>query len=159
MRSYTREELLALTPSQYLTAGYLDGSGVRRGELLSDYATAAATQMVAAELPAQELAFTYEALRAILPMHDDSAGGPPGERVRAAVDEALVLVTQMTRQTNNEGLVRWLDECVAAIRQPEDIDAMMQHIQAVLRLYTVIAAIPDDSDGSSEDSSPDSSSP
>ena len=159
MRSYTRGELLALTPSHYLAGGYLDESGQRRGELASDYATAAATQMLAAELPAQELAFTYEALRAILPMHD----GPPTEHARAATAEALSLVTQMTRQTNNEGLVRWLDELVAAIRRPEDISAMMQHIQAVLRLYTVIAAIPDDpddsSDGSLGASSPDSSSP
>jgi hypothetical protein len=155
MRSYTREELLALTPNQYLAGGYLDESGQRRGELASDYATAAATQMLAAELPAQELAFTYEALRAILPMHD----GPPREHTRAAVDEALSLVTQMTHQTNNEGLVRWLDGLVAAVRGPADIDAMLQHIQAVLRLYTVIAAIPDDSDGSLEDSSPASSSP
>ena len=65
----------------------------------------------------------------------------------------------MTRQTNNEGLVRWLDECVAAIRRPEDIDALLLHIQAVLRLYTVIAAIPAPSDGSSAASSPPPSSP
>jgi hypothetical protein len=155
MRSYTRDELLALTPSHYLAGGYFDPSGQRRSELASDYATAAATQMLAAELPAQELSFTYEALRLALPHHE----GPPRETARAALDEALAVVARMIRQTNNEGLVKWLRECVAAIQKPEDIDALLQHIQAVLRLYTLIAAIPEPSDGSSPDSSPEQSSP
>jgi hypothetical protein len=155
MRSYTREELLALTPRRYLADGYLNAAGQPRSELSSDYATAAANQLMVAQLPAQELTFTFEALRAVLPMHD----GPPRERARAAVDEALTVVTQMTRQTNNEGLVRWLDECVAAIRRPEDIDAMLSHMQAVLRLYTVMAAIPVAAAASPESSSPASPSP
>jgi len=157
MRSYTREDLLALTPSQYLADGYLDEAGRPRRELATDFATAAATQLLAAALPAQELAFTYEALRFVLPSHE----GPPRERTRAAVDEALATTTRMTRQTNNEGLVRWLDDCVAAIRRPEDIDALLHHMQAVLRLYTVIAAIPEPepADGASAPSSPEPSSP
>jgi hypothetical protein len=157
MRNYTRDELLALTPEHYLAGGYLDDNGQPQRELATDYATAAATQLLTAELPAQELAFTYEALRFVLPNHD----GPPGEQARAAVTEALETVTRMTRQTNNEGLVRWLDTCVAAIRRPADIDALLLHIQAVLRLYTAIAAIPeaDPSDGSSVASSPEPSSP
>jgi hypothetical protein len=156
MRGYTKDELLALTPGLYLADGYLDETGRPRRELASDYATAAATQLLEAELAAQELAFTYEAVRFVLERHDEE---PPGERARAAVEEALETVTRMTRQTNNRGLVRWLDECVAAIRRPEDIDALLQHIQAVLRLYTVIASIPepDPSDGSSVASSPDAS--
>jgi hypothetical protein len=157
MRNYTRGELLALTPDRYLASGYLDDNGQPRRELVTDYATAAATQLLAAELPAQELTFTYEALRFVLPNHD----GPPRERARAALAEALETVTRMTRQTKNEGLVRWLDSCVAGIRQPADIDALLQHVQAVLRLYTLIAAIPEGEplDGSSVASSPEPSSP
>lgn len=157
MRNYTRDELLALTPDHYLASGYLDDNLRPRRELTTDYATAAATQLLAAELPAQELAFTYEALRFVLPNHD----GPPRERARDALAEALETVTRMTRQTNNEGLVRWLDACLAAIGRPEDIDALLQHIQSVLRLYTAIAAIPeaDPSDGSSAASSPEPSLP
>ena len=155
MRSYTRDELLALTPSHYLADGYFDDVGQWRSELASDYATAAATQFLVAELPAQELAFTFQALRLILPQHD----GPPRQKAQAALDEALETVTRMTRQTNNEGLVQWLRECVEEVEQPRDIDALIRHIQAVLRLYTVIAAIPEPPDESSSDFSPEPSSP
>jgi hypothetical protein len=155
MHGYTRDELLALTPSRYLADGYYDASGQWRGELASDYATAAATQLFVAELPAQELAFTFQALRLILPQHE----GPPRDRANAALDEALETVTRMTRQTNNEGLVLWLRDCVTNIRKPEDIDALLRHMQAVLRLYTVIAAIPEPPDASPDGASRDGASP
>jgi hypothetical protein len=157
MRGYTRDELIALTPHKYLAGGYLDDAGQERSELVSDYATAAATQLLAAECPAQELAFTYEAVRSAPPDHE----GDPRARARAAVDEALATVSQMTRQTNNEGLVRWLDECVTAIRRPADVDAFLRHMGAVLRLCVMIASIPEpeQSDGSLEASSPDLPSP
>ena len=47
----------------------------------------------------------------------------------------------MIHQPNNPGLVHWLRACAAAIRQPADIDAMLGHILAVVRLYTAIAAM------------------
>ena len=44
MRTYTREELLALTPQIYLSEGYLDRMGRPHPELAADFATAAACQ-------------------------------------------------------------------------------------------------------------------
>jgi hypothetical protein len=140
MRTYTREELLALTPEVYLSDGYLGRTGRPHPELVADFATAATEQLRLADLPSQELAFTYEALRLVLAQQEGSAT----ERARAAVREALETVMRMTRQTNNEGLSKRLDACVAAIRRPEDIDALLQHMRAVLRLYTIMASLPDD---------------
>ena len=139
MRTYTRDELLALTPDRYLAAGYRDAAGLTLGELSGDFAMAAATQLKAAEASAQELAFTHEALKQVLALHD---GRTPG-RVREALDEALGVVAAMIRQPNNPGLVRWLRGLADFVRRAEDIDDMMAHILAVVRLYGVIAALPD----------------
>jgi len=144
MRTYTREELLALIPEIYLCEGYLDRTGRPHPELAADFATAAAAQLRLADLSPQELAFTYEAVRLALAQQEGSAT----ERARAGVREALEIVMRMIRQTNNEGLSKWLDACVAAIRRPEDIDALLQHMRAVLRLYTIMASLPDDGDSS-----------
>ena len=138
MPDYTRDELMALTPGRYLAAGYLDETGQPRAALSADYAIAAATQLGAADMPAQELAFTYEALRLLL-------DGQDVDQARDALDEALATVVRMIRQTNNEGLVTWLGDCVAELRQPADIGALLGHIQAVLRLYAVIASLPEPS--------------
>jgi hypothetical protein len=145
MRTYTREELLALTPKVYLSDGYLGRTGRPHPELAADFATAAAAQLRLAKLSPQELAFTYEAVRLTLAQQEGSAT----ERARAGVREALETVMRMIRQTNNEGLSKWLDACVAAVRRPEDIDALLQHMRAVLRLYTVMASLPDGGDSSS----------
>ena len=148
MANRTREDLLALTPGRYLADGYLTPTGQPRGDLSGDFAVAAATQLRAADLPAQELAFTVEALRALLAGQD----GPAPEVAREAAAEALATVARMIRQPNNKGLVTWLSDCVGAIRAPADIAALMTHLQAVARLYIVIASLPEP-----EPSSPSSS--
>lgn len=137
MREYTKDELLALTPERYLANGYLDAAGRVQAELNGDHATAAATQLRAAETPAQELIFAFEALKILLAKYD----GTPRARAGGALEEALVNTAQMIHQPNNPGLVHWLRACAAAIRQPADIDAMLGHILAVVRLYTAIAAM------------------
>jgi len=139
MRAYGKDELLALTPARYLAGGYTDADGRPRPELLTSYATAAATQLLRAELAPQEFAFTFEALRQLLPMNAD---GAPRQRVEAALAEALTTVGRMIRQPNNEGLVSWSRECAAGIRQAGDIDLLLDHMQAVLRHYTVLASLP-----------------
>lgn len=143
MTDYTRDELMALTPDRYLANGYIDESGHPRPELAGDFAIAAATQLRAAELPAQELAFTYEAWRLAL----EGQEGPPAERAAGAREGALETVAQMIQQPNNEGLTTWLGACVASVRQAEDIEALRDHLQAVTRLYSVIASLPEPSPG------------
>jgi hypothetical protein len=138
MKEYSRAELLALTPARYLADGFFDGEGKPRRELRAEYATAAATQFKAAELAPQELAFTNEALKQTLEMQDDrSANG-----FKDSLTEALATVEHMIQQPNNRGLVTWLQECAAAVKRPADIDALLAHLLAVLRQYTVIAAAP-----------------
>ena len=130
----SREALLALTPDIYLADGYLDATGAPRLELRTDWANAAATQMADDQVAVQELAFTYEALRTILPQ----TRGTAAERAQAAMDDACAVVARLIGQDNNEGLVVWLEDCVAAVRQDGDLDAMLQHMLAVLRLYSLI---------------------
>ncbi|HEX5328066.1 MAG TPA: hypothetical protein VFW75_15475 [Acetobacteraceae bacterium] len=138
MREMSREELLALTPDRYLSMGFLDRSGQPRPELLTETATAAATQLRAAELAPQEFAYTLEALRQLLPLQD----GTPRERITTALEEALATVGRMIRQPNNEGLVKWARDCAAQVTRTEDVDALLAHMQAVLRQYSVLATLP-----------------
>ncbi len=144
MRAFTRQEWMDLRPEIYLADGYLDADGALRGDFLSDYATAAATQLMAAELSPQELAFAVEGLRQILPMHE----GGPGDQLHAALDETLFVVARATQQTNNEGMVHWLSECAAAVGTAADLDGFMAHIQAVMRLYAILVVSQPDSSGS-----------
>jgi hypothetical protein len=136
MREYSRQELLALTPSRYLADGFVDKNGKPRPELQTGYATAAATQLGAADLSPQELQFTYEALRQSLALQE----GSPQEQVQAAMEEALETVRGMIQQPNNPGLTQWLKECAAMVKTQADLDAFLAHILAVLRLYTVLVA-------------------
>ena len=145
MREYTRGQLLALTPDRYLADGFNDAAGRLKPELLTDYALAAATQFLRAELSPQELAYTVAALQQILPMHD----GPPPARIEAALEETLSTVSGMIGQPNNEGLAAWCRACAAMVRQPSDIDGFMAHIQAVLRQYAALASLPPPSPDSS----------
>ena len=138
MANLTRDELLALTPAIYLKDGFCGPSGAPLPALSGDFCVAAATQLGAAEMPAQEFAFTLEATRVLLEGQD----GDAAEAIHAAAVEALATVRRMIRQSNNEGLVEWLGECVAAVHSAEDIKALMTHMEAVARLYTVIASLP-----------------
>lgn len=137
MRDYTRAELLELSAARYLSKGFVDSRGKPLPELQTTYATATATQFLAAELSPQELAFVHEALKQTLPLHADE---PPAAQVREAVAEALDVVRAMIRQPNNARLVQWLNECAAAVNAAVDRDAFLEHLMAVLRQYTVIAA-------------------
>ena len=135
-REYSKAELLSLTPGRYLKDGFLDDKGMPNPSLQTGYATAAATQLLAAGLSPQEFSFTYEALRQSLALQE----GPAPKQARAALDEALETVRGMIRQTNNPGLTKWIIECVAAVTKMADIDALLLHCLAVLRQYSIIAA-------------------
>ena len=138
MREMTREALLALTPERYLANGYVGLSGQPRPELLTDDAMAAATQLGEAEVAPQELAYLAEALRQVLPLHE----GSPHELIDEALEEALEAVGRMIRQDNNEGLVTWAKACAACVWRAADIEALLLHIDAVLRVYAVIVTLP-----------------
>ncbi len=146
----SRDALLALTPDVYLADGYLDGAGAPRIELRTEWANAAATQMADDAVAVQELAFTYEALRTILPQ----TRGTAAQRAQVGMDDACAVVARLIGQDNNEGLVVWLEDCVAAVRRDEDLDALLQHMLAVLRLYSLINSFggDDEADAPSLDS-------
>jgi len=146
MRDFTREQWLALKPEIYLADGFLDQTGALNNDFLSDYATAAAMQLLAAETSPQELAMTFEGLRLILPMHEGAAP----VRLGAALDETLVVVARAMRQTNNEGMVNWLNQCASAVTTPAELDGFLAHVQTVMRLYgMMVAALPEEPSGSS----------
>lgn len=137
MSETTREELLELTPEDYLAPGFLGPNGAIRPELLASAAVAAATQLAEAETSPQEMAFTYESLRALLAMQGGSVADLP-----ALVGEAFAMVGRMIRQPNNEGLVSWCLACIEFVRDAADMTAFLEHMQAVLRLLALLAAVP-----------------
>ena len=133
----TREDLLAMTPEVYLAQGYLTADGTPRPILTGQAASAAATQLLAAEVSPQELGFTVDAIRLLLePQQDD----PIRERVRAALEETVSLVARTIRQPNNAGLWRWLSACAAPVTSAAELGAFLTHLQAVYRLYTLLVA-------------------
>jgi hypothetical protein len=136
IRDYTRAELLALTPGKYLANGFVDKKGKPVPELQNTYATAASTQLLAGDLSPQELAFTYEALKQTLSLHE----GAPDKKAKAALDEALETVRGMIKQPNNPGLTKWINQCATFVKSPADIEAFLAHVLAVLRLYSVMVA-------------------
>ena len=133
-----RAAYLRLTPSEYLKQGYCDPSGRPNRELFSTYATAACVQLEAAETSPQELSGTFEAIRQVLPWHNNP---DPRQRLRDAVDEALQVASAMYNQPNNPGIVSWLENCADFVRTDRDIDAFLAHFNAVLRQYTVIIGV------------------
>jgi hypothetical protein len=135
-RDYSREELLDLTPAKYLAGGFVNPDGKPRPELKTTFATAASQQFLAAHLSPQELAFTYEAVKIGLGHYQ----GTPPARIRAAVVEAVETVHGMIEQPNNQGLLKWIQQCAAAVRTQADLDAFLVHTLAILRLYSLIAA-------------------
>lgn len=139
MQGHSREELLALTPARYLSEGFLDEAGAPRPALRDDWATAAATQLLAAELAPQELTFTVEAFHIAVPMHADK---PPPAQAMVALQDALETVRRMIRQPNNQGLVTWARDCALQVRRPGDVAAMEEHMRAVQRLYGLLASLP-----------------
>ncbi len=145
MRSYSKDEFLRITPASFLAEGWRERDGAVRSGLLSVYATAVANQLLAGELPPQELAFTIEAIRLHLPLHP----GEPAERFAGALDESLQTVARMIRQPNNEGLVQWLQECARHVRSGQDLAALDAHMVAVLRQYGVVASFSEEASSSS----------
>jgi hypothetical protein len=137
MSGYTRDELLALTPERYLGDGYTE-RGAPRPELRGDWAAAASNQLMAAECSPQELGFTLDAIKLLLPEHDEA---DPGERLHAAAEEAAETVARGIQQPNNEGLLQWLSACVAAVETEADLAAFLAHAEAVRRQYGVLAAL------------------
>ena len=68
-----RAALRARTPEIYLRGGFCGADGRIRPELLDSEAVAVTTQLAETQLSPQEMAFTWEALRALLPMQDGDA--------------------------------------------------------------------------------------
>ena len=148
MSGSSDETPLDRTPDVYLRYGYRDTSGAIRPELLQDDAVNPAKQLELAEVAPQEMAFTFEALRLLLGVHS----GPADERFKAALGEALAIVQRMIQQPNNEGLATWCRGCAAHIHDEADIPAFLEHMLAVMRIYTIFTDLPppDEASSSSE---------
>lgn len=135
---YDRKTLLALTPEKYLSGGFRDEHGKPRPELRSVFATAAATQLEQAEVSPGELGATFEALKMVLPLHEES---PAEVRAARACEEALMTVASMHDQDTNPGVAAWLNACAAAVKSEDDIPVLVDHVQAVVRQYALIVSM------------------
>jgi hypothetical protein len=134
---YSREELLALKPTQYLAGGFRDATGKPRHELRGLYATAAAVQLGAHQVVPQEMRVTYEAWKQALPDHE----GPPRERARAALFEAFEIARAVMTRDNDPHLVNWLMECVEQVNAEEDIPVLLEHFLAATKQAAVFLAL------------------
>jgi hypothetical protein len=148
MGTTTRDLMLRLTPEVYLARGYLDASGSLRRLLKGEVATAAAMQLMQAELSPQEFGLTVEGLRQLLPLHDEPTAP---ERLHATLQEAVEVVARIIQQPNNGGLVQWISACATAVTNEAELRGFMEHLDAVNRHYAVLVASspPDPSPGSS----------
>ena len=130
--------MLARTPERYLAGGWLDAGGAVRAGLRGADATGAAMHLMAAGVAPQELGFTVAALTLVLPQHEESG---VGEKLAAALTEALATVARAIQQPNNQGLTGWLGACAARVATEADLEAFMGHVTAVDRQYTMIVAM------------------
>lgn len=136
MTVISRETLLALTPDVYLRSGFREDGRIR-ARLTGDYATAAAVQLEEAEVAPQELSFLFEAIKQALPLHH----GDAAPRLRGALQEAYETAREIIGQTNNPGLVKWVDACAAHVVSTTDVDDFIIHLQATLRQHAVFHAL------------------
>lgn len=137
MQEMTRAELLQFTPEHYLANGYTNEVGMKRPGLSSLFATAASTQLLAAELAPQELAFTAEAIRQLLPGCD----GAPVERLAGAIPRMRTYVPRALGQPSNPGLAAWLEDCAEAVVTEADLNAFLDHLLAVQRQYGLMVGL------------------
>lgn len=137
MQDLTRTDLLQITPARYLKAGYVTGGGKPRALLTSIFATAVGTQLLEAELAPQELAYTAEAIRQLLPV----CAGAPGPRLASAIRQSRPVLQRMLGQSCNQGLATWLDACAGRVIETADLVAFLAHLLAVQRQYALMASI------------------
>ncbi|MDB5038956.1 MAG: hypothetical protein JWQ35_2484 [Bacteriovoracaceae bacterium] len=131
-------QLHKLKPADYLAKGFFISPKKIQPELTGTYAFAAATQFERAEASPDELAATFEALKQILPTRGDSDAA---KKFGGAIQEALALVERMLKISNNIAIEGWLRQCANFVKTPEDIDAFLQHFQAVLLQYTALIGV------------------
>ena len=147
MGTTTRDELLRLTPEIYLANGYLDADGALRRELKGEIATAAGVQLLRADLSPQEFSLTVEAIRQLLPLHDEPT---VPERLHATLEEAVVVVARVIQQPNNRGLLEWISACAVPVTTEAEVRAFMEHLEAANRQYALlVATLPPDTSISS----------
>ena len=138
MSESTRKELLQLTPDVYLADGFHGADGAPRPELTDRCATAAANQLLAAQVSPPEFGFVVEGIRAILPLRDEA---DPAARAREAVREATEVVVRMIKQPVNERMRLWLYTCAEAVADEADLAAFQLHLDAVMRQYGAMVAL------------------
>jgi hypothetical protein len=131
----TREQFLAMTPSEYLRNGFRDEKGRPRQELTSIYATAGATQLEA--LSGRELGTTLLALAHALPMHN----GTPAQRYHSACAEAGELVAGVLGAPPSPELARWLEQFTPFVRTEEDLLDLLSYLGIVARQHALFAGM------------------
>ena len=135
MQDLTRADLMRMTPARYLKVGYVSEAGRPRALLQTAFAAAASTQLLAAGLAPQELGFTAEAIRQLLPQ----CQGAPSVRLAAAMARARPIMERMIGQPPNPGLLGWLEDCAAPVATESDLVAFLAHLQAVQFQYGMLA--------------------
>ena len=138
MEPGSRAEMEARVPARYLAEGWLDEAGGVRPGLVGADATAAAMQLMAAEVAPQELGFTVAALQLLIPQHEQADAG---RRLSGALAEALATVARAIQQPNNAGLCAWLWDCAGRVARGGDLVAFQAHLVAVDRQYGLLVAL------------------
>ena len=136
MTTLTRDDLLRLTPAEYLRDGFRGPDGAPYRPLRGLWATAAANQLIAAGVPPQELAAYFEAIRQTIDLYAEPLPG----RLYASMKEAGQIVSNMYNKDINAGLVYWALECARRVRDADDYAAFMNHGKSVIRNHATMVA-------------------
>jgi hypothetical protein len=135
--TYTRDELLALRPSQYLAEGFRNAAGGPRPELNGICATASALRLHEQQVAPAELRITYEAWKQV----PEGQGESIQQQARASLSEALEIARGVMNQPNHPGLVEWLLECIDQLRAAGDLPLLLDHLLAVTKQSGVLLAL------------------
>ena len=126
-----RQALLSLTPQVYLSRGYRKPDGAAWKELTTTWSLAAAEQLRASGITPKQL---------------DAVLGPVARQALASRGDALqsaqgALMGHLGDPGLNEGVRDFLQNCIFALRSPEDLEPLAEHLASVLQLLSINGAI------------------
>jgi hypothetical protein len=133
--SLGRAQLLSLRPEEYLKKGWYHADDTIFSELSSLWATAAAEQMKACKVAAQEVEVTLEAFLQMAPYYKSV----DSFEFSNLASESLHLAAGLLGQPNNPGLVDWVEACAAKVLSFQDLKPFLVHFRAISLQYPVVS--------------------
>lgn len=131
--TYTREQLLALTPAQYLHGGYFESPDASepRSELHGTYALASAERLNRDKVPDDLLDQVLDKLRASRDKLEASGVLAKGGATFSMQLPALRAIAGNPAYRKFPALAELLKVCLDAVKTPRDMEACIGHLDKV----------------------------